>query len=55
MQAQDRGLADLVTMRVTHAPQIERLRAAAYAGFVELVARAKTAGALRPDFEPEDR
>jgi AcrR family transcriptional regulator len=54
MQATDRGLADLITMRVGPAPEIEELRARAYAGFIELAERAKAAGELRADFEPED-
>jgi AcrR family transcriptional regulator len=54
MQAQDRGLADLVTMRVVGVPELEGLQASSYDGFVELVRRAKDAGTLRADFEPED-
>ena len=54
MQAEDRGLADLLTMRVTGAPALERLRERAFASFNEVAARAKEAGALRRDFQPED-
>jgi AcrR family transcriptional regulator len=54
LQARDRGIADLVTMDLSSAPEIEQLRAAAFAGLVELAARAKAAGALRADFVPED-
>ena len=54
LQARDRGIADLVTMDVSSAPEIERLRARAYAGLVRLVERARVAGVLRPDFTTED-
>jgi AcrR family transcriptional regulator len=54
MQARDRGIADLVTMDVSSAPEIERLRARAYDGLVRLAGRARDAGVLRPDFTTED-
>jgi len=54
MQATDRGLANLVTMDVSAAPEIEQLRAKAFVGMVELIRRAKVAGALRPEFSTED-
>jgi len=54
MQANDRGLADLVTMDLSAAPEIESLRAQAFAGLVTLLERAKAAGALRAEFNPED-
>ena len=54
MQARDRGIADLVTMNVSAAPEIERLRARAYDGLVRLVARAHQAGVLRADFTDQD-
>ncbi len=54
MQAVDRGLADLLTMTVTGAPELDRLRRRAYRAFVRLADRAKAAGALRADFTPED-
>src|SRR4051812_39500700 len=54
MQARDRGIADLVTMDVSSAPEIERLRTTAYDGLVQLVERARDAGVLRPDFTTED-
>src|SRR5215208_602815 len=47
IQARDRGIADLVTMDVSAAPDIERRRSQAFDGLVELVARAHAAGALR--------
>jgi len=54
MQARDRGIADLVTMDVPGAPEIERLRAQAFDGLVHLVERAHAAGVLRADFSTED-
>jgi AcrR family transcriptional regulator len=54
MQARDRGIADLVTMDVSSAPEIEGLRARAYDGLVRLVARAHDAGGLRADFTDQD-
>jgi AcrR family transcriptional regulator len=54
MQARDRGIADLVTMDVSSAPEIERLRSRAFEGLVRLVDRAHAAGVLRADFTTED-
>src|SRR4051795_7995679 len=54
MQAEDRGIADLVTMDLSSAPEIEQLRARAYDGLVRLVARAHEAGVLRADFTDQD-
>ena len=54
MQARDRGIADLVTMDVSSAPEIERLRTRAYDGVVLLAERARAAGALRADFTTQD-
>ena len=54
MQARDRGIADLVTMDVSSAPEIEQLRTRAYDGLVRLVERARTAGVLRADFTDQD-
>ncbi len=54
MQARDRGIADLVTMDVATAPEIERLRSRAFHGLVRLVERARSAGVLRADFTTED-
>jgi AcrR family transcriptional regulator len=54
MQARDRGIADLVTMDVSSAPEIERLRAEAFDGLVRLVERAGSAGVLRDDFTTQD-
>src|SRR3954452_14115976 len=44
MQARDRGIADLVTMDVSSAPDIEQLRSRAFDGLVQLVERARTGG-----------
>ncbi len=54
MQARDRGIADLVTMDVTRAPEIEAFRARAFQGLVTLVDRARSAGVLRQDFTTQD-
>ena len=54
MQARDRGIADLVTMDLSSAPEIEQLRGRAYDGLIRLVARAHQAGALRADFTDQD-
>jgi AcrR family transcriptional regulator len=54
MQARDRGIADLVTMDVSAAPEIEKLRSRAFDGLVRLVERAHAAGVLRADFTTQD-
>jgi AcrR family transcriptional regulator len=54
MQARDNGIADLVTMDVTSAPEIEQLRTEAFDGLVRLVDRASAAGVLRADFTTQD-
>ena len=54
VQARDRGIADLVTMDVSAAPDIERLRSRAFDGLVLLAERARAAGALRADFTTQD-
>jgi AcrR family transcriptional regulator len=54
MQARDRGIANLVTMDVSSAPEIERLRSRAFEDLVTLVGRAQSAGVLRADFTTED-
>ena len=46
MQAADRGLADLVTMDLSAAPEIESLRTRAFDGLVTLLARVE--GGRRP-------
>lgn len=54
MQTCDRGIADLVTMDVTRAPEIEAVRSQAFEGLTKLIARARDAGVLREDFTTED-
>jgi AcrR family transcriptional regulator len=54
MQARDRGIADLVTMDLSIAPEIERLRAEAFDRLVQVVERAHAAGVLRADFTTQD-
>jgi AcrR family transcriptional regulator len=54
LQVHDRGIADLITMDVSMAPEIEALRDQAFHGLVEVMERAKAAGALRADATPED-
>ena len=54
LQARDRGIADLVTMELPTAPEIEQLRARAFDGLVRLVERAQAAGVLRADFAHQD-
>jgi AcrR family transcriptional regulator len=54
LQAADRGLADLLTISIHGAPQLETLQVRASEGFARLAARAKAEGALREDFQPED-
>jgi AcrR family transcriptional regulator len=54
MQARDRGIADLVTMDVTRAPEIDAFRARAFEGLVTLIDRARAAGVLRDDFTTQD-
>jgi AcrR family transcriptional regulator len=54
LQVRDRGIADLVTMDISSAPEIEQLRARAIGGVKILIDRAKAAGTLRPDCSTED-
>lgn len=54
MQVHDRGIADLITMDVSMAPEIKALRDHAFNGLVDVIDRTKTAGALRADTTPED-
>jgi AcrR family transcriptional regulator len=54
MQAEDRGIADLITMDLSVAPEIEQLRSRAFDGLVRLVDRGHAAGVLRADFTTED-
>ena len=54
LQANDRGLSDLLSMTLPASEEVERLRAKAHSHVAELVGRAKDAGRLRPDFAAED-
>jgi AcrR family transcriptional regulator len=54
LQARDRALADLLTTRVSGAPELEELRRQVLAGLVELIRRAQVAGVLRKDFKHHD-
>jgi AcrR family transcriptional regulator len=54
LQVHDRGIADLITMDVSMAPEIEALRDQAFHRLVEVIERAKATGALRTDATPED-
>jgi AcrR family transcriptional regulator len=54
MQADDHGFTEVLTLTFPAARTFEEMRIAAYRGFSELIARAKSAGRLRPDFSPED-
>jgi AcrR family transcriptional regulator len=54
MQADDRGVTDVLTMTFPTHKRFEADRARAYRGFVELIARAKATGRLRTDFVAED-
>src|SRR5205085_5269216 len=54
LQVHDRGIADLITMDVSMAPEIDALCDQAFHRLVEVIERAKAAGALRADATPED-
>jgi AcrR family transcriptional regulator len=54
MQADDRGVTDVLTMTFPTHKRFEAARARAHEGFVELVDRAKATGRLRADFVAED-
>lgn len=54
MQAEDRGFTHVLTSSFPTADSFEAKRAAAYAYFSQLIARAKAAGRLRPDFAHQD-
>ncbi|MFG2358422.1 TetR/AcrR family transcriptional regulator [Streptomyces sp. NPDC048521] len=54
MQAADRGFADVLTMTFPAAKALEKRRAEAYNGFLEVIARAKAGGHLRDDFTSQD-
>ncbi len=54
MQADDRGFTTVLTKTFPTAKRFEADRARAFADFVELINRAKSAGKLRVDFVAED-
>jgi AcrR family transcriptional regulator len=54
LQAADQGFADLMTLNVPGARELQGDRDRAHAGFVELIHRAKETGRLRDDFVAED-
>ena len=54
LQVHDRGIADLITMDISMAPEIEALRDHAFRGLVQVIERAKAGGALRDDATPQD-
>ena len=54
MQAQDRGFADVLILTFPSAENLEERRLEAYHGFLQIIARAKSSGHLRSDFESED-
>jgi AcrR family transcriptional regulator len=54
MQARDLGIADLVIMQLSAAPEVEALRTRAYKGLIQLANRAQEAGTLRSDFTHQD-
>jgi AcrR family transcriptional regulator len=54
LQAKDRGMADLLTMSIPGASELEKARRQAQEGLARIVARARESGDLRPDFEIED-
>src|SRR5215469_9359990 len=54
LQANDRGLSDLLSMTLPASEEVEQLRAKAHGHLAEIVGRAKAAGRLRPDFAAED-
>jgi len=53
-QADDLGMADLLSMALPASDCVERLRATANDRVIELIERAKAAGQLRQDFARED-
>jgi AcrR family transcriptional regulator len=54
LQAEDRGLSDLLSMTLPASKEVERLRGVANDRVIRLVDRAKAAGVVRPDFVGED-
>ncbi|GAA4304474.1 AcrR family transcriptional regulator [Actinomadura luteofluorescens] len=54
LQAEDRGLNDALARRFPLAPELNTACDRGFGHLVTIMARAKEAGALRPDFEPQD-
>jgi hypothetical protein len=54
LQAQDRGLADLIVTTTSDSAALEQLRADGTRRAFDVVNRAKEAGRLRADFSPQD-
>jgi AcrR family transcriptional regulator len=54
MQAEDRGLADVLTRTFPNAKELEAQRTLGYERSVRLLDRARTEGTLRSDVVPED-
>lgn len=54
LQVHDQGIADLITMDVSRAAEIDEQRTRAFNGLVEVIDRAKAAGSLRADVTTED-
>jgi AcrR family transcriptional regulator len=54
LQANDRGLSDLLSMTLSADEQVEELRRTANDLLITVIERAKAAGALREDFVGED-
>jgi AcrR family transcriptional regulator len=54
MQAEDRGLRDVLTLTFPTAKRLERARSRSYRRFAELIRRAKAEGTLRKDFVSQD-
>jgi AcrR family transcriptional regulator len=54
MQAADRGFTEVLTNTFPMAKEFEAKRRQAYESFAELIARAQSAGRLRPDFVHQD-
>ncbi|MEV3925303.1 TetR/AcrR family transcriptional regulator [Actinomadura coerulea] len=54
LQAEDRGLNDALARRFPLAPELNTACHRGFEHLVEIMARAKEAGGLRPDFEPQD-
>jgi len=54
IQAKDRGMADLLTMSISGAPELEKARRQTHDDFERIVQRAQDGGVLRPDFQTGD-